>query len=153
MSDGNFIHSLAARLRQRFGLAATNRMLLRVFLIEKSLKRFGLGTIDTKEFFFVLYFIFDHLIDYFILSTKKYGQLSIVNVMELSSYFTYSYFGPTVEYKFSLFVPECLDKENMQIDWQELILDLITNTDLPRKFLQLNIDHKYYKSKLDEFLF
>lgn len=152
MSDGNFIHSLSAHLRQRFGLACANKILLRVFLIEKSLKRFGLGTIDTKEFFFILFFVFNHLVEYFLLSSKKYGKLHLVNVMELASYFTYSYFGPTVEYKFSLFVPDCLDKR-INIDWQELILDLITTTDLPQKFLQLNIDNKYYQSKLNEFLF
>lgn len=151
MSDGNFIHSLSAHLRTRFGLEATNKMLLRVFLIEKSLKRHGLDTMGTKEFFFVLFFVFNHLLDHFLIN-PQYGELTIMNVMELASYMTYSYFGPTVEYKFSVFVPDCTDK-SLKIDWQALILELITNTDLPSKFLMLNIDHKYYKSQLNEFLF
>lgn len=131
-----------------YGTEIANKALLRIFYIEKTLKYFDFETIDTNEFFFLLYYVFRYLMDYFRIKgqNEMYKSMHVVNVMELSSYIVYSYFGPTVDYCFRVFA------SNLNISWKIIILDIVCKTDLPYKLIKLNLDKGYFDMELKQFL-
>lgn len=64
---------------------------------------------------------------------------------------TYSYFGPTVEYTFSLFVPSGR-QEIEHINWKSLILELLFQTEISNKFSRISYDNSYFNNELKQFI-
>ncbi|WBR61452.1 hypothetical protein [Drosophila suzukii associated hytrosavirus 1] len=154
MSENIHVSALSSYLRQLYGKRTTNKLLLRVFIIEKKLKYMDYDTINTNEYFFLLYFVIRHVVEYLQLALKnglKYLSLEPVNVIELSSYLVYSYFGPSVEYTFNMFVARCKDPTDI-IDWKDLILNFLLNSEFSYKMIALNSDTTYLQHELERFL-
>lgn len=134
-----YVNCLATYLRVTYDTNLATRMLLRLFLIEKTIKKCNFDTIGTKEFFFMLYFIFRHVSEF-----TKHMALAPMDILRLSDYLCYSFCGPAVEYKFRAF------NQNAEptIKWNEIMVDIVLRSSLPHKLNRLNTDKEYYDKQL-----
>lgn len=80
-----------------------------------------------------------------------YKTIRLINVIELAAYFVYSYFGPTVEYNFRLFVPRCRATDEV-VDWQNTIIDLVWNTNLAQRLITLSTERASLEEEMHKFL-
>lgn len=154
MCNNIYIKALTGYFSSQYGISITNKLLMRIFTIEKTLKINGFDTINTNEFFFLLYFSFEHIKQYIeslYNCSHNYNSIQLMRVLELAIYMTYSYFGPTVEYTFSLFVPSGR-QEIEHINWKSLILELLFQTEISNKFSRISYDNSYFNNELKQFI-
>lgn len=123
-----------------YGTEFANILLLRIFIIERTLKLNEYETITTNEYFFLLYVIFRKLL-------KHISGMNIENILELTCYIVYSYFGPDIEYPIKLFIPV-----SKIYNWSTILTKLTMETTLPQLLLRLNNDMEYYHKELEQFL-
>lgn len=148
-----YVSALSKFFLQWYGLELTNSLLLRIFYVEKTLKWHGYETINTNEYFFLIYYVFINIHKYFVDTIYRepvYRTLTPFNIMDLTLYFVYSYCGPTVEYRFNFFI---MSQRQININWTTIILDIVCNTDLPQKLLKLNMDEKFQTEEIQHFLY
>ena len=150
-----YVSALSKFFLQWYGLELTNSLLLRIFYVEKTLKWHGYETINTNEYFFLIYYVFINIHKYFIDTIYRepvYRTLTPFDIMDLTLYFVYSYCGPTVEYRFSFFIMSPR-RQQININWKTIILDIVCNTDLPQKLLKLNMNEKFLNEEIQHFLY
>ncbi|ACD03526.1 hypothetical protein MdSGHV067 [Musca domestica salivary gland hypertrophy virus] len=145
--------ALSAYLRTTYDLATADRILLRLYYIEKTIKFSGNETIKKRQFFFLLYYVFQYVsshVDTRLIESRSAGKdRFIVNLMEMSAYIVYSYWGPATGYDYSIFMTRCgMDT----IDWRSLIIEMMMGTNLPRHMMQLATDTPFYQQELQKFL-
>lgn len=149
MSD--YISSLSSYLRIFCDLTTADRIMSRIFYIEKVIKYSGFETIKTSEFFFMLYFVFQYVCNHL---DQSFWELSDrlrlhTNIMELSAFIVYSYWGPATNYDLNLFMSRrSLDS----MDWRTLLIQLMMDTRLPKHLMHLATDPQFYTNELEKFL-
>lgn len=149
-----YVSALSKFFLQWYGLELTNSLLLRIFYVEKTLKWHGYETINTNEYFFLIYYVFINIHKYFVDTIYRepvYRILTPFDIMDLTLYFVYSYCGPTVEYRFNFFIMG--QRRQIHINWKAIILDIVCNTDLPQKLLKLNMDEQFLTEEIQFFLY
>lgn len=139
MEHNIYISALSAYLTKLYGLQTTNKILLRILYIEKTIKFRGYEKIKTNEYFFLLYYVFRHV------ETTLSVCLGAIDAMELVAYIVYSYFGPSTSYCANIFFTHAHIKTN--------IITILLNTDLACKLMNLSTDAAYYDYEVKQFLF
>lgn len=144
MCSNKFIGAFSRYLEQKYGLTITIDLLLQVLYVEKLLKYYGYDTINTDEFFFLLYFIFDHV--------RHLPKCLAHHHLQLSLFLVYSYFGPSTEYKINLFISRYCNFEKMTINWKKIILQATMDSNLSKSIFEINYNKDIYEMELKRFL-
>lgn len=138
----SYIESFNTFLINVFGKDTASDLLLRTYIIDRHLHTFKYETIATQEYYFLLYVTMKHFMAYI-------NTTYIQHILELASYFVYSYFGPCTSYSFNLFITKL---PNDKSDWKSITTRMMTTTNLPEIYLKLSSNRDYYDSQLKEFL-
>lgn len=148
MQDKRYIDSFTRYLRLNYNSQVTSELLVRLIFILKKLKWYDYDRIETPEFFFIVYCVFKFIKDLVVTSDsvdtiKKYN-LSTSDIMDITLYIIFSYFGPEIEYPMDHFVSDKLNRA--------VILDIICNTNISNILLRLNADKRFVNKEIKKFL-
>jgi hypothetical protein len=108
-----------------------------------TIKRLMLHTnhteLDVDTLFFLVNHVFRFLQEEYMLT--EYYNTTVVEQMELTLYIVYSYFGPDTAYRSELFCTKFADNESLIFtNFSNIIVDIVMNTDLPKRLLQLEMN-------------
>lgn len=146
MSYRKYIDSLARYLKGNYGAETAHTLLVRIIFIEKELKYCDYETINTRQFYFIVFYIFKYITTLDQNNIKHFNTLQISDVMDLTLYIIYSYIGPSTDYNSNSFL------SNKKIQWKFIIAEILLKTDISKILLQLNSNKDFYNEELIKFL-
>lgn len=142
-------------MRKLYGKKMTNKLLLRIFVIEKKLKYMDYETINTHEYFFLLYYVMSNMLKYMeealLWENIDYTVIHPVAFTEVVAYVVYSYFGPNTEYPFKMFRSHIKD-DKVEFDYKQLIVSFILNSNFSQQILLLNTNTTSRYDAIQNFL-
>lgn len=152
-SSDKHLNILSLYLKKKYGVEITNKLLLRIFLIEITLKNNNFDTINTSEYFYVIYCVFKYITEE---AGDKVQNINLIDTMNISIYIIYSYFGCDTGYFMSDFfdydeelTAETTTTAILSIKEEEIktrkrnysyiVYDIICNTNISNLLLSLNL--------------